>query len=212
MNKKYLIFGLLGIIILYLISVAPVYNLSADKIREPNSALKNTTHNPAIDQAVFITKLNEGMIAFCGDDRVIVDNVIMDPNGRFCILKVHSFNNEAWGMVINIETNASKKNNEPWKSFEELKAQYAAELNSGNGIMVGKPTVVILDGKKLWKIPLYEYPSIGGAFWCDVYFDPVTGKSKRGNDTWKTLKEIDDEVKEMYGISVRNPLRDFYPE
>jgi hypothetical protein len=209
MGKKYLTLGLLAVVVICLVFGA--YCSSSTNNINSHSTVKNITHTPEIDQAIFITKLNEGSRAFWGE-WIVVDSVFMDPTGKFCILKVHDGNDESWGIVVNIETNASKKNNDTWKSFDEIKALYVVELNYECGMVMGKPRTVTLNGKKLWEIPLYNYPSDGGGFYCNFYFDHVTGKSKNGNNEWKTLKELDDNINDMYGISFRNALRELYPE
>lgn len=197
--KKLIIFGVLLIFLLGPCSSAVT--------GAPITANKNSVN---LEKAIFIAKLNERSYGFC-EGCVQVDSIALTSNKKYWIVRLHDTNKVNWKVSVNVRDGSSKKNNNRWKSFNELKAYYVAELNSGeHGFRLGKPYMITLDGKKVWKISVYN---ISGKLYQNVYFNVVNGKSKINNNKWKTLKEIDAEIsKKTYPVKFRDALRDFYPD
>lgn len=75
----------------------------------------------------------------------------------------------------------------------------------------GKPKLITVKGKKLWKIKFYD-KARPHKITRTVYFDDKTGKSKDSYvNKWWTLKELDDAISQMHGVKFRDALRGFYP-
>ena len=173
--------------------------------------------------AISISRLNEGMIGF---DSHITTSASLNPDGKYWVVKMHNVHdvNDEVTVTIDAKTLISKKSAcllEPattWRSLDELKATYIAEIQSGNGYDIGKPYKITLEGKTVWKVPLYDI-SDGEKLIGYIYVDLATGKSKNvdlAGDTrgWLTLKEADKSLD--YSDAQYPPfidaLRDLYPE
>jgi hypothetical protein len=116
--------------------------------------------------------------------------------------------------TVDVKTWKSKIGNGEWKSLDELKARYIAEIqgHTTDGTL-GEPCKVIMGGKEIWKVQTSpdEY----------VYVDLTTGKSKNtwkwfnkvaGTDGWLTLEEVDNTMSKIGMGSGRNVLRNLYLE
>lgn len=190
---------ILGVLLIFL--VGPCSAISSNQ----STAVNN---NVNLKKAIFIAKLNERSYGFC-EGSIHIDNAFLNSNKKYWIVKLHDNKNIKWTVTVNVRDSSSKKNNGKWKSFDKLKAYYVAELNSGeHGFKLGNPVVITLEGKKVWKIPVY---TTSGKLYQNVYFNVVNGKSKINNGKWKTLKELDTEIsKKTYPVKFRDALRDFY--
>ena len=127
--------------------------------------------------------------------------------------------------TIDAKTLMSKKNGgmektvNTWRSLDELKAKFIAEIQSGSCIEFDRPYKITLEGKTIWKISVYNIISDRRELYGYIYVDLTTGKSKNVDLTgrtegWKTLKEIDDSINAMYDVGPRqfkDALRDLYP-
>lgn len=90
-----------------------------------------------------------------------------------------------------------------------------------------------MDGKEIWKVPVYYYHEYGPKRTEYVYVDAATGKSKNelysdvfneisGTTGWLTLKEVDDIVNKIGDLrpmrgdleptSFKDALRELYLE
>ena len=174
--------------------------------------------------AVSIARLNSG-IGFASGD---VDNVSLTPDGKYWIVTLHQ--KENWNVTIDAKTLMSKEDNGEWKSLDELKAYYIADIQSDSPL--GKPQKITINGKEIWKIPVYhENIYENGSMTHEttyIYVDLKTGKSKNTwnkfndagrTDGWLTLKQVDDthnkiqkEVTGSVGVPFRDALRNLYPE
>ncbi len=135
-------------------------------------------------------------------------------------------------VIIDTKTLMSRKNNEfgEWRSLEELKAIYIAEIQANYPL--GKPQKTIIDDKEIWKVPIDAYSHESGKSIVEyVYVDLKTGKSKNTlkefnkaseTDDWLTLKEVDEVInkgnyqlnylKTLNQTPFRDALRDLYLE
>ena len=125
----------------------------------------------------------------------------------------------------------SKKNDGGWRSLDELKAIYIADIQSytRNGDL-GKPSKITMGGKEVWKVPVHYFHESNPKL-AYVYVDVVTGKSKNdydydffnnasNPDNWFTLKEVDviiDKKEKAYDdypdpTPFKDVLRNLYPE
>ena len=196
--------------------------------------------------AASIARLNEGMVGFDSSfsDRIV--NVSLTSDGKYWIVNIREYGDRELIFTIDAKTLMSKRNSweeteDTWRSLDELKASYIAEIQSVNiaGIQsVGtayleRPYKVTMEGKTVWKVPI-RYTNIEDQEFLDyVYVDVATGKSKNtwnefnkfaGTDGWLTLKQVDDTINKIqketdasFGIPTLNPpfkdaLRDLYPE
>lgn len=151
-------------------------------------------------------------------------------------------------VTVDAKTLMSKQNRDiyqpanTWRSLDALKAKYIAEIQSKANEVDGEPSKVTMDGKEIWKVPVYnewvlDHP---GTYRDEekvgyIYVDVTTGKSKKegsdwigtfisyinritGTEGWKTLKEVDDAYYITKGDGeqsirpFRDALRDLYPE
>ncbi|MGB9979279.1 hypothetical protein [Methanobacterium sp.] len=183
--------------------------------------------------AVSIARLNEGMIGFgsnvlynSGYANYIKSNASLTSDKKYWIVNMQMDINK-WVVTIDAKTLMSKKNGKSfegtvnkWRSLDELKAKYIAELKTiayGN-LTVGKPYNVTLDGKPIWKVPVYKkiLKTYNGEIAGYVYVDIATGKSKgflTGMERWSTLKEVDDALTKIgspYSPLFKDALRDLY--
>jgi hypothetical protein len=152
-------------------------------------------------------------------------NTSLTIDGKYWIVKM----DDSMIVTVNAKTLMSKQNgdlNQPantWRSLNELKAQYIADIHSeclSENARVGKPSKVTIDGKKIWKVPVYYYNDVDHKITEYVYVDLVTGKSKNTwNDfneltwtkEWLTLKEMDDRSG-LWPSPFKDALRNLYPE
>ena len=199
-----------------------------------NSADENSTNPPAEEDiffdnstpektAISIARLNEGMIGF---DSHITTSASLTHDGKYWVVKMHNVQdvNDEVTVTVDAKTLMSKRDKSEfkpataWRSLDELKAAYIAELQSGNGYDIGKPNKITLEGKTVWKVPLYDITN-GEKLIGHIYVDLATGKSKNvdltGNtEGWLTLKEVDKFMD--YGDAQYPPfkdaLRNLYPE
>jgi len=158
-------------------------------------------------KAILIAKLNQGAYGVC-EDTIKIDNASLSSNKKFWIIKMHD-KYRKWIVTVDAVTGSSRENHGKWKSFDSLKASYIAQIRLGEATRVGKPSVVTLKGKKVWKVPVYL--GIFSKHYYNVYFNAMTGESKIGNGKWKTLKQVDDGINKDFSTKFRNVLRDFYP-
>ncbi len=161
-----------------------------------------------------------------GFDSVITTSASLTSDGKYWTVKMHNVHdvNDEVTVTVDANTLMSKKSAfllEPattWRSLDELKAAYIAELQSGNGYDIGGPIKTTLEGNVVWKVPLYDI-SDGKKLIGYIYVDLATGKSKSvdlaGNtEGWLTLKDVDKLLD--YGDAQYSPFRDalrgLYPE
>ncbi|MGB9978659.1 hypothetical protein [Methanobacterium sp.] len=158
--------------------------------------------------AISIARLNEGKNGFDEFSEDMVDSTSLTPDGKYWIVKIGDAGYDNWVVKIDAKTLASTKSRgkdpvNTWRSFDELKAAYIAEIQStkSNG-GVGRPAKVTMDGKEIWKVPVYYYHEYDPKRIEYVYVDIATGKSKNelysdafnkisGTNGWLTLKEVD---------------------
>ena len=152
-------------------------------------------------------------------------NTSLTIDGKYWIVKM----DDSMIVTVDAESLRSKQKgdlNQPantWRSLDELKAQYIADIHSeglSENVRVGKPSKVTIDGKKIWKVPVYYYNDADHKITEYVYVDLVTGKSKntwndfnehKSTKGWLTLKEVD-EKSGLWPAPFRDALRDLYPE
>lgn len=230
--------GLIGAIIVLLIGVIvfvlPEVNIFIDEHIVP-ATFDNSTPKAT---AISVARLNLGKWGF---DNAEIKSV--HSEGKYWIVEIYTdgYNEGFEAVTIDSETWMSKQNDsaEPlvvydpkdtWRSLDELKAIYIAEIQSST-TDVSKPQKITVNDKEIWKITVYDKDSyeLGMSDKVEyVYVDVATGKSKNtwnefnnaaGTDGWLTLKQVDDTLnkiqKEMtgsVGIPFRNALRDLYPE
>jgi hypothetical protein len=233
-RKKLLTVGSLTCAILVIVSIgiifynlAPVKNLNS--INSNNSSLTEnglTFDNSTPEAtAISIARLNEGASGF-GDGNGITTNASLTHDKLYWIINMHEDGYEDWIVTVDTKTLMSKKNGgmeksvNKWRSLDELKANFIAEIQSGSGINFDRPHKTTLEGKSVWKVPVYNIISNKRELYGYIYVDLTTGKSKNVDLTgktegWKTLKEIDDSINEMYdvgSIPFKDALRNLYPE
>ena len=174
--------------------------------------------------AISIARLNEGAAGF-GEGNSITTNASLTHDKRYWIINMHEDGYDDWIVTIDAKTLMSKKNGgmektvNTWRSLDELKAKFIAEIQSGSCIEFDRPYKITLEGKTIWKISVYNIISDRRELYGYIYVDLTTGKSKNVDLTgrtegWKTLKEIDDSINAMYDVGPRqfkDALRDLYP-
>ncbi|HEX3013477.1 MAG TPA: hypothetical protein VHO92_04285, partial [Methanobacterium sp.] len=210
-----------------------------------NLTTNTTTNSLTFDNstpeasAISIARLNEGKNGFDEFSEDMVANASLTPDGKYWIVKMCEAGYNNWVVKVDAKTLASTKSGgkdpiNTWRSFDELKAIYIAEIQStkSNG-GAGRPTKLTMDGKEIWKVPIYYYHEYDPKQTEYVYVDATTGKSKNelysdvfnevsGTKGWLTLKEVDDivnkigDLRPMRGdlklIPFKNALRDLYPD
>lgn len=208
---------------------------SSMSLYDLNSADENSTTAPAAEENIFfdnstpeatvisIARLNEGMIGF---DSQITTSASLNSDGKYWVVKMHNVQdvNDEVTVTVDAKTLMSKRDKSKfrpataWRSLDELKAAYIAEIQSGNGYDIGKPCKITLEGKNVWKVPLYDITN-GEKLIGYIYIDLATGKSKNvdltGNtEGWLTLKEVDNSVDygDAQDSSFKDALRNLYPE
>jgi len=183
--------------------------------------------------AISIARLYQGLSGFYTSHKF---NTSLTPDKKYWIIKMDDL------MVVTVDTKTllSKQNgelNQPtntWQPLDALKAQYIADIQSTGDETVGYPHKITLNGKEIWKVPIYTIVSSWQGGYDDqlvgyIYVDIATGKSKKlysdifydiycyifndnpGTDNWLTLKEIDDKSG-LWPSPFKDALRDLYPE
>jgi hypothetical protein len=232
MDRKNLLIagGLIGGIIVLiagsLIFVLPEVNIFIDDFFGI-STFDNSTQEAT---AVSIARLNGGEWGF---NSATIKSVHLTSDGKYWIVEIYNsiYKDGFYVITVDAETWASKIDDKEWKSLDELKAQYIAEIQSDD---VGKPHKITMEGKEIWKVPVYVYSQENDWLGQDeyVYVDVATGKSRNtwgefneaaGTDGWITLKQVDNTINKMQkemdalaGItsepSFSDALRDLYSE
>jgi len=174
--------------------------------------------------AVSIARLNMGK----GFDGVTVDDVYLTSDGKYWVVNFRAGDIEPYLFVtIDAETLMSKVNHDEWRSLDELKAIYIAQIQSlGNPWR--EPQKITMDNKEIWKVPVITdfYQNGTDKTVKYIYVDVATGKSKNtlenfnsaaGTDGWLTLKEVDAVINKQHQnhseqSQFRDVLRDLYPE
>lgn len=243
-NNKLIAAGLIGIVLVFLIGafiiVPATGNISADI---SNSTDNNSNTDSSEDWLVFDNSTPETLAIsiarlYCGQGGFAKDiedtfNASLTSDGKYWIvedMQTKGFD-DGLRVMVDVKTGMSKENNGSWRSLDDLKAQYIAGLQTIGEESIGKPYKITLDGKEIWKVPVY-YPVINASdqYTGDmelvgyVYVDIANGKSKKegdifdfminlfqGNlDGWLTLKELDKQIDPMNGF--RDALRNLYAE
>lgn len=182
--------------------------------------------------AISIARLNLGQWGF---DSATIKSVHLTSDSKYWVVEIYnSVYQDGFDVVtVDAKTWASKINSsyEPnlsyiWRSLDELKAIYIAEIQSSTED-VSKPQKITMNGKEIWKVPVYDKDSyeLGKSEKVEyVYVDVATGKSKNtwnefnnaaGTNSRLTLKQVDATINKMYvsgPIPFKNALRDLYLE
>ena len=241
-RKNLLVAGGVICIIIVLLSIGPsIFPNSTDA----TNSITNTGNNLIFDNstpettAISIARLNEGKNGFDEFSEDMIANVSLTPDKKYWIVKIREAGYNNWAVKIDAKTLASTKSGgkdpvNTWRSFEELKAVYIAEIQStkSNG-GVGRPAKVTMDGKEIWKVPVYYYHEYDPKQTEYVYVDTATGKSKNelysdvfnevaGTNGWLTLKEVDNIVNkigdlrpmrgDLESMPFKDALRNLYSE
>jgi len=227
-REKLLVAGvLIGLIICFSVFMVISYGLNliseidGEKHFDSSSFSTTSFDNSSPEAtAVSIARLNEGWIGF---EYAKVINTSLTSDGKYWIVKMHHELDD-WVVTVDVKTLMSKKNGgmgpiNTWRSLDELKANYIAEIAflGNNSMDYGRPYKVTLEGKTIWKVPVYNLlANSQGVYGKElsgyVYVDLETGKSKVVNfktsttEGWKTLKEVES------GLVFRDALRELYPE
>ncbi|MGB9937640.1 MAG: hypothetical protein ACPK7O_07945 [Methanobacterium sp.] len=193
------------------------YNYPEEDNNFNNSTPKST--------AISIAKLNYKFSAFCSKG-----TASLTSDGEYWVVKLDN----ADVITVDAETWISKEGNlnqpNTWKSLDELKVIYIATIQARNEI-VGKPEKITMDGKEIWKVPVYKEnfnpENYHGELIGEVYVDLLTGKSKKeyngffnkiygliedvnGIDGWLSLKQLDYKIGRSGQF--KDALRGLYPE
>ena len=183
--------------------------------------------------AISIARLNDGTSGFEGDT---VNSAYLTSDGKYWIVKMGAAGYDDWIVTIDAKTLMSKSSinsgikqtKNKWRSFDELKAGYIAEIQAydANG-GVDEPIKITMDNKEIWKVPVYYYHEFDPKRTAYIYVDVATGKSKNtlpdfnsaaGTDGWLTLKQVDytvNKINSMHDVPdppFKDALRDLYPE
>ncbi|HEX3013478.1 MAG TPA: hypothetical protein VHO92_04290 [Methanobacterium sp.] len=214
--------SLTGIIVLTIAAIILIPTITDISTASSNSITANEylLFNNSTPEAVAISiaRLNSGKAFNDG----IVDNVSLTPDEKYWIVNLHI--KEKWNVTIDAKTLMSKEDDGEWKSLDELKATYIADIQSDSPL--GKPQKITMNSKVIWKIPVYHediYENGSSTHEVTyVYVDLKTGKSKStwgefnraaGTNGWLTLKEVDYTSNKMIlGPPSGDALRDLYPE
>ena len=213
---------------------------SMDGDQKPEEFLTYFNNSTPEATAVSVARLNLGKWGFENAD---IKSVHMTSDGKYWIVEIYTsgYKDESKTITVDAGTWMSKQNDsyEPfiaydpkdtWRSLDELKALYIAEIQSSTED-VSKPSKITINGKEIWKIPVYDNDSykLGISKKVEyVYVDAATGKSRNtwnqfneaaGTDGWLTLKQVDDTLnkieKEMtgsVGVPFKDALRDLYKQ
>ena len=245
MNRKnLLIAGGLTCLIIALFSIGLF--IFPNSTNATNSITNTTTENNLIFDnstpeaaAISIARLNEGKNGFDEFSEDMVANASLNSDGKYWIIKMCDAGYDNWVVKVDTKTLASTKSGgkdpiNTWRSFDELKAIYIAEIQSTKSSGgVGRPTKVTMNGKEIWKVPVYYYHEYDPKRTEYVYVDTVTGESKNelysdvfneisGTTGWLTLKDVDDivnkigDLRPMRGdlepMPFKDALRNLYPK
>lgn len=236
MGDNKLIAGcLIGIILVFLIGafiiIPAIGNISADVSNSTDENSNNDSSEDAFDNstpkalAISIARLNEGSNGF---EYVTVDSASLSSEGKYWIVNMND-GMDSWVVTVDVKTGMSKENNEKWRSLDELKAIYIADIQAYKAnVGLGEPNKVIMDGKELWKVPVHYIHENNPEQVEYIYVDVATGKSRNDYDydfynnaskpeDWFTLKEVDDIINKVSGLygpqeTFKNVLRDLYHE
>ena len=159
MNRKnLLIVGILTGIIIVILCISPFYIINSDNTDNSITVHENTIFNSKTpeEKAIFIAKLNDGLFGFESDT---VKSAYLTPDKKYWIVNMEDAGDYGGIFTVDPKTLMSKQNNGEWRSFDELKAIYIAEIQIrtyGDG-GVKKPYKVTIEGKEVWKVPVYIY-------------------------------------------------------
>jgi hypothetical protein len=132
--------------------------------------------------AISIARLYQGVSGFYTSHTF---NTSLTPDKKYWIVKM----DDSMIVTVDAKTLMSKQNgdlNPPvntWQSLDALKAQYIADIQSTGDETVGESHKITLNGKDIWKVPIYTFISSWQGGYDDqlvgyVYVDLTTGKSK----------------------------------
>lgn len=222
-HKNLLIAGSLTGVIILLIGIfiiLPISKENALPLDSTNYTFDNSTPETT---AISIAKLNDGAEGFGNT----VNNVYLTPDKKYWIVNMSEHGDYGGVVTVNAKTWMSKKYDEKWRSLDELKAQYIADIQKDRTDgSIGGPSKVTIDGKEIWKVPVYKF-NYDHNKWEQseyIYVDVKTGKSKNtwnefnkaaGTDGWLTLKEVDNTINKIYdwgSTPFKDALRDLYRE
>lgn len=182
--------------------------------------------------AISIARLYQGVSGFYTSHTF---NASLTSDGKYRIIKM----NDLMVVTVDAKTLMSKQNgdlNQPentWQSLDALKAQYIADIQKTGDETVGESHKITLNGKEIWKVPVYTIVSNWQGDYDNklvgyVYVDVATGKSKKlysdifydlycylfnddpGTNSWLTLKQVDDK-NGWWPSPFKDALRDLYP-
>lgn len=188
--------------------------------------------------AISVARLNLGKWGF---ENAEIKSVHPTSDGKYWIVEIYTsgYKDESKTITVDAGTWMSKQNDsygpfiaydpkDTWRSLDELKALYIAEIQSSTED-VSKPSKITINGKEVWKVPIHDNDSyeLGISKKVEyVYVDAATGKSRNTwnqfneaaeTDGWLTLKQVDDTLnkieKEMtgsVGVPFKDALRDLY--
>jgi hypothetical protein len=219
---------IIGIILLFLIGVFII--IPSIMGTDDNSSI-NPSENLTFDNstpkalAISIARLNEGSNGF---EYVTVDSASLTSDGKYWIVNMND-GMDSWVVTVDVKTGMSKENNGKWRSLDELKAIYIADIQAYTAnVGLGEPSKVNMDGKEIWKVPVHYIHENNPEQVEYIYVDVATGKSRNDYDydfdnnapkpeDWFTLKEVDDIINKVSGLygpqeTFKNVLRDLYPE
>ncbi|HML06062.1 MAG TPA: hypothetical protein VK426_09835 [Methanobacterium sp.] len=240
-RKKLLIAGGLIVTLLVLLGIGISITISSFNIVSLESSLMASTmdgdqsvpgeltyFNDSTPGATAIStaQLTQGVNGFYG----YPDRVYLTSDGKYWM--VHVLGSY---VTVDTKTGVAKDENGEWKSLDELKANYIADVQiSGEDETLGKSQKIIVNGKEIWKVPVHEWIyEFNGIEYIGhikeeptdyIYVDLETGKSKRdgsfedlvynlftGTGGWLTLKQIDS-IANCWPYPFRDALRNLYPE
>lgn len=227
MDRKYLVIAgsLIGIIVLISVGMFIFLNLTSTDSSTATTQVNGVFNSKSPEEkAVFIARLNDGSFGF---ESGTVDNAYLTSDGKYWIVTLTQMGDYGGIVTVDAKTWMSKKEDGEWRSFDELKAQYIADIQKDrtNGV-VDPPIKVTMDSKEIWKVPVYKF-NYEHNEWEEaeyVYVDAATGKSKNtwdefnrvaGTDGWLTLKQVDDTINKIGypgALPFRDALRDLYSE
>jgi hypothetical protein len=234
MAENKLIAGVLIVIILFFVIgifiIVPV-------IGDISTDISNSTTNNSSQEflsfdnstpeatAISIARLNEGSNGF---EYVTIVSASLTSDGKYWIVNMND-GMDSWVVTVDVKTGMSKENNGRWRSLDELKAIYIADIQaytSNRGL--GDPIKITMGGKEVWKVPVYYIHENDPEQVAYIYVDVATGKSRNDWDydfynnaskpeDWLTLKEVDDIINKLSGMygpqeTFKDALRDLYPE
>lgn len=242
-RKKLLVAGGLIGLILCLFSVFIIiscFNLVlniVDPFQEYNGDNLSFNNSTPESTAVSIARLNFGVFY----SQFAVTNVYLTPDKKYWKVDMSTSGADPHvQIIIDAKTLMSKRNDvnsDEWRSLDELKANYIAEIQTDEPDSygsLGKPQEITMDGKEIWKVSVNTTDESGKNTVKHVYVDLTTGKSKNtlnefnkaaGTEGWLTLKEVDDvinkgdyqinylvDLKQTEKNPFRDVLRDLYSE